>query len=200
MTSPPGRSDRGSDLRAMTNDSNPSTSRSRGRALSARTWGLLVAALVVVIDQLTKSLVVSHIGAAEEVRIAGGVRLIRRFNTGMAFSQGSGSGAVTWIVGVVIVVLAAWVLRTLWRVPGSPGAPTKPFAAALGGLLGGAIGNKVDRLVRHGGAVVDFIDVGFWPVFNVADSALCVACVVLIVLSFRADAAGARARRSENTG
>ncbi len=200
MTSPPGRSDRGSDLRAMTNDSNPSTSRSRGRALSARTWGLLVAALVVVIDQLTKSLVVSHIGAAEEVRIGGGVRLIRRFNTGMAFSRGSGSGAVTWIVGVVIVVLAAWVLRTLWRVPGSPGAPTKPFAAALGGLLGGAIGNKVDRLVRRGGAVVDFIDVGFWPVFNVADSALCVACVVLIVLSFRADAAGARARRSENTG
>ena len=183
----------------MTNDPHPSTPRSMGRALSARTWGLVVAAIVTFADQLTKSLVVSHVGAAEEIRIVGDVRLIRRFNTGMAFSQGSGSGAVTWIVGVVIVALGVWVLRTLWRVPGSPGAPTRPFAAALGGLLGGAIGNKVDRLVRRGGAVVDFIDVGFWPVFNVADSALCVASVVLVVLSLRADAAGARDRRPENT-
>ena len=198
MTSPPGRSDRGPDLRAMTNDANSSTPRSLRRVLSARTWGLMVAAIVIGVDQLTKSLVVSHIGAAEEIRLVGGVRLIRRFNTGMAFSQGRGSGSVTWIVGVVIVVLAGWVLRTLWRVPGSPGAPTRPFGAALGGLLGGAVGNKVDRLVRRGGAVVDFIDVGFWPVFNVADSALCVACVVLVILSFRADTAGARDRRPEN--
>ena len=199
MTSPPGRSDRGPDLRAMTNDSHSSTPGSIGRALSARTWGLVVAAIVVGVDQLTKSLVVGHLGATEEFRIVGDVRLIRRFNTGMAFSQGSGSGAVTWIVGVVIVVLAAWVLRTLWRVPGSPGAPTRPFAAALGGLLGGAIGNKVDRLVRHGGAVVDFIDVGFWPVFNVADSALCVACVVLVILSFRADASSSREHQPKQT-
>ena len=183
----------------MTNDSHLSAPRPARRALSARTWGLMVAAMVIGVDQLTKSLVVSHIGGAEEIRLLGDVRLIRRFNTGMAFSQGSGSGAVTWIVGVVIVVLGVWVLRTLWRVPGSPGAPTRPFAAALGGLLGGAIGNKVDRLVRRGGAVVDFIDVGFWPVFNIADSALCVACVVLVVLSFRADAAGARDHRPEDT-
>ena len=183
----------------MTNDSHSSTPGSIGRALSARTWGLVVAAIVVGVDQLTKSLVVGHLGATEEFRIVGDVRLIRRFNTGMAFSQGSGSGAVTWIVGVVIVVLAAWVLRTLWRVPGSPGAPTRPFAAALGGLLGGAIGNKVDRLVRRGGAVVDFIDVGFWPVFNVADSALCVACVVLVILSFRADASSSREHQPKQT-
>lgn len=147
-----------------------------------------MAAAVIGLDQLTKTLVVSSIGAAEEIRLVGSVRLIRRFNTGMAFSQGSGSGAVTWIVGVVIVVLGAWVLRTLWRAPGTPGAPTRPYAAALGGLLGGAVGNKIDRLVRRGGAVVDFIDVGFWPVFNIADSALCVACAALVILSFRADA------------
>ena len=199
MTDALSRSDRGSDLPTMTNDSYSSTPGPTRRALSARTWGLMVAAVVIGVDQLTKSLVVSHIGGAEQIRILGDLRLIRRFNTGMAFSQGSGSGAVTWIVGVVIVVLAAWVLRTLWRVPGSPGAPTRPFAAALGGLLGGAIGNKVDRLVRRGGAVVDFIDVGFWPVFNIADSALCVACVVLVILSFRADASGARDHRPENT-
>ncbi len=188
MTSPPGRSDVGFDPHAMTNDSQPSTPRSVGRAVSARTWGLVVAAAVIGLDQLTKTLVVSSIGAAEEIRLVGSVRLIRRFNTGMAFSQGSGSGAVTWIVGVVIVVLGAWVLRTLWRAPGTPGAPTRPYAAALGGLLGGAVGNKIDRLVRRGGAVVDFIDVGFWPVFNIADSALCVACAALVILSFRADA------------
>ena len=169
----------------------------RRRDVSARTWGLGTAVVVVVVDQITKSLVVRHIDATEEIRLIGSLRLIRRFNTGMAFSKGSGNGAVAWVVGVVIVVLSLWVLRTLWRKPGSPGAPTRPYAAALGGLLGGAIGNKVDRLVRRGGAVVDFVDVGFWPVFNVADSALSVACVVLVVLSFRSDAI---ARREKSSG
>ena len=156
----------------------------------ARVVGLAVTAAVVAVDQLTKSVVLATIDRDEEVRIVGGLRLIRRFNTGMAFSQGSGSSAVGWIVTVVVVALAAWVLRTLWRRPGTPGAPTVGFAAALGGLLGGALGNKVDRLFRSGGAVVDFIDVGFWPVFNVADSALCLACVALVLLSNRDDRRG----------
>jgi signal peptidase II len=154
---------------------------------SPRAVGLSMAAAVVGLDQLTKSLVVAHIGAADEVHIVGSLRLIRRFNTGMAFSKGSGSPAVSWIVGIVIVVLAAWVLRTLWRPPGSPGAPSVGYAGALGALLGGALGNKVDRLIRRGGAVVDFIDVGFWPVFNVADSALSLACVALVVFSLRSE-------------
>jgi signal peptidase II len=154
---------------------------------SPRSVGLAVAAVVVGLDQLTKSLVLAHIGADDEVRIVGSLRLIRRFNTGMAFSKGSGSPAVSWIVGVVIVILAAWVLRTLWRPPGTPGAPSVGYAAALGALLGGAVGNKVDRLFRDGGAVVDFVDVGFWPVFNVADAALSLACVALVAFSLRND-------------
>ncbi len=154
---------------------------------SPRAVGLGVAASVIGVDQLTKSLVVAHIGAADDVHVVGPLRLIRRFNTGMAFSKGSGSPAVAWIVGIVIVILAAWVLRTLWRRPGTPGAPSAGYAAALGALLGGALGNKVDRLFRRGGAVVDFIDVGFWPVFNVADSALSIACVALVIVSLRAE-------------
>lgn len=155
----------------------------------ARSIGLAVAGLVIAVDQITKSLVVGHIGVTEEIRIVGSIRLIRRFNTGMAFSRGSGSPLVGWFVGVVVVALAVWVLRTLWRPPLSPGAPSGPYAAALGALLGGALGNKIDRLVRRGGAVVDFVDVGFWPVFNVADAALSVACVALVVLSLRHDRA-----------
>ena len=153
----------------------------------ARTVGLGVAGAVIALDQITKSLVVSHIAADGEVRLIGGLRLIRRFNTGMAFSQGSGSPVVGWIVGVVVIALAVWVLRTLWRRPGSSGAPTVGYGAALGALLGGALGNKIDRLVRNNGAVVDFVDVGFWPVFNVADASLSVACVALVLLSFRHD-------------
>ncbi len=157
-------------------------------SMSPRAVGLEVTAAVVALDQLTKSLVVAHLGAADEVRLIGSLRLIRRFNTGMAFSKGSGSPLVSWIVGIVIVVLAAWVLRTLWRRPGTPGAPSASYAAALGALLGGALGNKVDRLVRRGGAVVDFIEVGtWWPVFNVADSALSLACVALVVFSVRSE-------------
>ncbi len=196
MTGARSRFDEGHDDRTMTSPARTTGSSVR-RSLSARSWGLLTAFVVVIVDQITKSLVVSHIDATDEIELVGSLRLIRRFNTGMAFSQGSGNGAVSWIVGVVIVVLAAWVLRTLWRTPGSPGAPTRPYAAALGGLLGGAVGNKVDRVFRRGGAVVDFIDVGFWPVFNVADSALCVACVVLVVLSFRSDA-DSRRQQSAN--
>lgn len=155
----------------------------------ARSIGLAVAAVVLAVDQITKSLVVGNIGATDEIRIVGSVRLIRRFNTGMAFSRGSGSPLVGWFVGLVVFVLALWVLRTLWRPPLSPGAPSRAYAAALGALLGGALGNKVDRLVRRGGAVVDFVDVGFWPVFNVADAALSVACVGIVVLSLRHDRA-----------
>lgn len=152
-----------------------------------RTAGLAVAAATIAVDQVTKSLVVSHIAADGEVRLVGSLRLIRRFNTGMAFSKGSGSPVVAWFVGIVVVVLAVWVLRTLWRRPGTAGAPTMAYAAALGALLGGALGNKVDRLVRNNGAVVDFVDVGFWPVFNVADAALSLACIALVLLSFRHD-------------
>lgn len=161
----------------------------RPRPNRARTVGLAVAAAVIAIDQVTKSIVLASIGRTEEVRLFGNVRLIRRFNTGMAFSKGDGSSAVGWIVTVVVVALTAWVFRTWWRRPGTPGAPSIAFSAALGGLLGGALGNKVDRLFRSGGAVVDFIDVGFWPVFNVADSSLCVACVALVLLSVRDDRA-----------
>ncbi len=159
----------------------------QGGKNTARTVGLLVAGAAVGLDQITKSLVVSHLAADDKIHIVGSVRLIRRFNTGMAFSQGRGSPLVGWIVGVVVIVLAAWVLRTLWRRPGSPGAPTIAYAAALGGLLGGAFGNKIDRLVRRNGAVVDFVDVGFWPVFNVADAVLSVSCVFLVLLSLRHD-------------
>ena len=155
---------------------------------TARTVGLAVAVVAIALDQLTKSVVVSQLGADDEVRLVGSARLIRRFNTGMAFSRGSGSPLVGWIVGVVVVVLAVWVLRTLWRRPGSPGAPSVGYGAALGGLLGGAVGNKIDRLVRRNGAVVDFFDVGFWPVFNVADAVLSVSCVCLVLLSLRSDA------------
>ena len=166
----------------------PTGSATQPRSNRARTVGLVVAAATIAFDQLSKSLVVAHIGADREVHIVGSLRLIRRFNTGMAFSKGSGSPVVGWFVGIVVVVLAVWVLRTLWREPGTLGAPTVGYGAALGALLGGALGNKIDRLIRNNGAVVDFVDVGFWPVFNVADAALSLACVALVLLSFRPDA------------
>jgi signal peptidase II len=166
--------------------SNPRSGRVPNRA---RTFGLVCAIVVLIVDQLTKSLVVANLNVADEVKLVGPLRIVKRFNTGMAFSQGSGSRWVGWVVTAVIVMLVVWVLRTLWRRPGTPAAVSPGFGAALGALLGGALGNKVDRLFRSGGAVVDFVDVGFWPVFNVADAALSMACIALIVLSFRNDRA-----------
>jgi signal peptidase II len=138
---------------------------------------------VVAVDQLTKSLVLASIDDTERVRVVGPLSLVRRFNTGMAFSQGDGSRWTAWIVSAVMIALFIWVFRTVRRPDSS-----LLMATLLGAIAGGGAGNQIDRLFRgqawNKGAVVDFLDVGFWPVFNVGDMALSVGCVVLAVLSF----------------
>ncbi len=65
-------------------------------------------------------------------------------------------------------------------------APSYPVATGTGLMLGGALGNLVDRVFRgHGGSVVDFIHFGFWPTFNVADVAIVVGAVLLVVAFWR---------------
>ena len=121
----------------------------------------------------------------------GPVWLLLTFNSGAAFSLGRG---VTPVVEGVVVVLVAWLLAFSRR---ASRAASAPIAVGLGLLIGGAAGNLIDRLFRHNhGAVIDFIDalrIGShdrWPVFNVADTAIVVG-VVILVLAYRP-----RARRS----
>lgn len=101
------------------------------------------------------------------------------FNSGAAFSMGPGLTPFLTIAGVGLVGMLVVMTRDVTK---------KSAAVALGFLLGGAIGNLSDRLFRdHGGAVVDFVDFGWWPVFNVADTALVCGAALLVLTSLRAE-------------
>ena len=107
--------------------------------------------------------------------VLGTLRFNLTFNTGIAFSQATGS---TTLVTIVVLVVLTGLLVIASRTQG------RGTAVALGLIIGGAIGNLVDRIVRqHTGGVIDFIDVQWWPVFNVADSAVSIGAVLAAVLS-----------------
>jgi signal peptidase II len=131
-----------------------------------------VAAVVAVADQLTKAWALDRL-AAGDVHVVGPVWLRLTYNTGGAFSLGRGN---PWFFAVAALVLAV-VLILFGRHLRSP-----LVAVALGLVVGGAAGNLADRLLRDtGGAVVDFVDVGFWPVFNLADAAVTMGAIGLLV-------------------
>ncbi len=150
---------------------------------SPRRWphpgSLFSAALgVYALDQLTKWWALEALAGGRTIEIVGSLRLRLVFNTGAAFSLGSGLGPLLGLLVVGVIVALVLAGRT---------APDRRTAVTVGVVAGGAIGNLSDRLLRDGGgflggAVVDFIDLGWWPVFNVADMAVVVGGVILAVL------------------
>jgi signal peptidase II len=151
----------------------------RGRRLSI----LAIAAVVVAADQVTKTWALHH--AQNPVHVLWTLQFEVTFNSGTAFGLGQGSTAL--IIGGVVVLLV--VLLGLGR-RASRNA-SWPAVMAMGLLLGGAMGNLADRLVRHHhGAVIDFIDLRWWPVFNVADASITVGAALLALVLFRARPAG----------
>lgn len=148
---------------------------------------LVLAAVVIAVDQVTKSLAVHHLSRTVDGAIVGDYRHVfaslyfwLTFNPGIAFGLGRGA---TPIIETVVVLLVVVLL-----VFGRRAARHSSIAEAVGvGLLiGGALGNLSDRLFRdYHGAVVDFIDIAqisghqYWPVFNVADMCVVVGAVVL---------------------
>lgn len=138
---------------------------------------LAVAAAVLAADQAVEWLVLGH---ADELpyRVTGGVRIELAYNSGISFSRFAGAGSVvTWLVGAVV----AGVTAALFLAP-------PRYRIALGVILGGSLGNLVDRF-RFAGAVVDYLAVYVWPPFNVADAAILVGTVLLVVEVLRASRA-----------
>ena len=135
----------------------------------------LTGLIVLAADQATKAWAV---GALDDriIDIAWTLRLRLVHNTGFAFSAGRGLGPVLALVAAAIVAVL-WSSRR--RVFG--GWP----AACLGGIIGGALGNLADRMLRGPrwgrGAVVDFIDLQWWPIFNLADSAITIGVIGVLV-------------------
>ncbi len=134
---------------------------------------------VVVADQLTKQWVLNTLSDGKVVKLFWTLQFNLVFNSGMAFSQGQGVGRIIGVLAIFVVIGLLMSLRD-----------AKILATVIGtGLLvGGATGNILDRLFRDGGwmggSVVDFIDLQWFPVFNVADSAVTIGAGFLILGAF----------------
>jgi signal peptidase II len=134
-----------------------------------------LAAIVVVVDQVTKTFALHHYSAAPK-HVIWTLRLYVTFNSGAAFGLGQGSTAVLVGGAIVLVVILLGLGRRASR------NASLTTSVAMGLLLGGAVGNLVDRLIRHHNrSVIDFIDLRWWPVFNVADASITVGAVLLVV-------------------
>jgi signal peptidase II len=134
---------------------------------------------VLILDQVTKVMAVAWLREGRVVEVVDGflqLRLVR--NPGAAFSVATDMTIVLTAVAVTVVVV---ILRASRRLT------SRPWAVALGGLLGGALGNLVDRMLREPaplhGHVVDFVELPNWPVFNVADSAIVGSAALVALLS-----------------
>lgn len=144
-----------------------------------------VAIAVIALDAATKNLALAHLTPGESPRILGGLvylSLIR--NSGIAFGLASGATVLIACIALAAVVV---IIRV------APRLRSVPWAVVLGLLLGGAVGNLLDRAFRGpgflDGRVVDFIsvfgpDAQHFPAFNIADSAITVGAVALILFSF----------------
>ena len=136
----------------------------------------LIIVVFVLVDQLTKSWVVSALSDGRVVHLVGSLRFSLGYNSGIAFSQAQGMGVLVALVALVAVVL---LVRAMLR------ARTSWAAYGLALIASGALGNLADRAFRGDGFldghVVDFIDLQWFPAFNVADSAITVGAVLLIV-------------------
>ncbi|OBF11800.1 signal peptidase II [Mycobacterium sp. ACS4331] len=156
---------------------------------------LSVAAVVLLLDIVTKVLAVRLLTPGQPVSIIGDTvtwTLVR--NSGAAFSMATGYTWVLTLVATGVVIGIIWMGRRL----------VSPWwALGLGMILGGALGNLVDRFFRSPGPlrghVVDFLQIGWWPVFNVADPAVVGGAILLVTLSlfgFDYDVAGRRMAES----
>ena len=159
---------------------NPADS-TTGNPTRPRMWLILlvVAVTVLIADLITKIVAVALIEPGDPVEIIGDTvtfKLVR--NSGAAFSMATG---YTWILTLIALAVVAGIIRYSHRL-GSIW-----WALGLGLVLGGALGNLIDRIFRAPGPlrghVVDFMSVGWWPVFNVADSAVVCGAIGLVVLT-----------------
>jgi signal peptidase II len=138
----------------------------------------VVLACVVLADQVTKALVTDALARGDERHVVAGVQIVNVRNSGVAFGQLQNGGAiVSAVIACAVIALLVYFARSA----------TRPWIwLPTGLLLGGAAGNIVDRV--HEGAVVDFIKLPHWPAFNVADSAITVGVVVLVLIVERGSA------------
>jgi len=142
---------------------------------------LVVAAVVLVLDVVSKILIVANVARGDHLHVLGHyLQITDTRNSGAAFSVGTRATVVFTAVAVVVVIV---ILRAAARLR------SRGWAICLGLLLGGALGNLGDRMFRAPGVfrgeVVDWLQLPHWPVFNLADSAIVVGGVLAVLLASR---------------
>jgi len=146
-----------------------------------------VAAGVVLLDQVTKIIAVARLEGEPPIQVIGEwLQLTFVRNSGAAFSLAGNYTIVISVLAIVVAVAIVRTARTLTNVW---------WAVVLGGILGGALGNLIDRIFREPapfrGHVVDFLELPNWPVFNVADMALVGSAILAVILSVKGVEMGA---------
>lgn len=144
--------------------------------------GLLVAGLVIVLDQLSKIMVFEYLSkSAPVVEVCSFFNLVSAWNTGVSFSMFNDlGGSGVYILSLFSLFVVGFLIYWLSKECG------KYMRISLGFVIGGALGNVIDRLRL--GAVYDFLDVHIgihhWPAFNVADSFICIGAVLIVCDGF----------------
>ena len=146
-----------------------SSGNTRSNFLDPLPWVMLV--IAVVLDQLTKWQVIENLAVGESWPETGFFRFTHAWNTGTAFSLFQGQGDILTWVSLGAVGVLSWIYRSIDN-------PSWILRVAFGMQFGGAIGNIADRIRL--GHVTDFIDVGIWPVFNIADSSIVIGIGLMI--------------------
>jgi signal peptidase II len=157
----------------------PSPASGRGELLR---W-LAIAAIVIILDQLSKAAITSHFVYGESLTITSFFNLVLAHNTGAAFSFLSEAGGMQrWLFSIIAIVASVWIVWLLHKHQAE-----KLFSFALAFILGGALGNLIDRIAY--GYVVDFLDchwAGYhFAAFNVADAAITAGAMLLILDGLR---------------
>jgi signal peptidase II len=142
-----------------------------------------LSALVIVLDQISKAWITAHFAYGENLYVFGVFNLVLAHNTGAAFSFLNDAGGIQrWLFSIIAITASVWIIWLLRK-----HSAQLLFAAALSMILGGALGNLIDRLAY--GYVVDFLDfhwgIYHFPAFNLADSAITCGAFLLILDSFK---------------
>ncbi len=144
---------------------------------------LWLSALIIILDQISKLLALHFITFNQPIIITPFFNLVLAHNPGAAFSflaqQGGWQG---WLFGIIAILVSIFLIRWLYKLPGKQ----TWLAVAIALIIGGALGNLGDRIIH--GYVIDFLDFHIgnwhWPAFNLADSAISIGAMMLVIDMF----------------
>jgi signal peptidase II len=154
---------------SLNSESDTKPAQVRSKFADPLPWFMML--LAIVLDQLTKWLTIENLAVGQSWPETGFFRFTHAWNTGTAFSLFQGQGDMLLWVSLIAVGVLTWIYRSFED-------PPWLLRIAFGMQFGGAIGNIIDRFRL--GHVTDFIDVGSWPIFNIADSSIVIGIGLMI--------------------